>query len=286
MKLSPLLLFFLLSLSVQLFSQDKKAFTIFSSAGTALSYRELLNKASASEVVFFGEQHDNPIAHWLQRSLLTDLRSSVKKELICGAEMFEADDQLALSEYLKAQISEKTFTAETKLWPNYKTDYKPLVEFCKSEKLQFIATNIPRRYANMVYARGLTALDSIDSEAKKFIAPLPFPYDPELKCYKEIFSGAGHGGVNLPLSQAIKDATMAHFISKNTSSGKLFLHFNGAYHTMYNEGICWYLKKYNSTLSQLTIAVVEQKDIEKLSEENKGIADIVICVPDNMTKTH
>ena len=42
---------------------------------------------------------------------------------------------------------------------NYKTDYKPIIEFAKENGINFIATNIPRRYAAMVSGGGLRALE-------------------------------------------------------------------------------------------------------------------------------
>src|SRR5204863_10090770 len=127
---------------------------------------------------------------------------------------------------------DKTMKDEIKLWTNFRTDYKPLLDLAKENHLPFIADNIPRRYANMVYNSGISKLDSLDAEAKKWICPLPMAYDPELPCYKEISKAAGgHGGENLPRSQAIKDATMAYFMMKSWSKGKMLLHYNGSYHS-------------------------------------------------------
>lgn len=95
----------------------------------------------------------------------------------------------------------------------------------------------------------------------------------------------GHGGDNLPKAQAIKDATMANSILKNWMQGSLFLHFNGSYHSDNFEGIYWYLKQHNSTIAIRTISTVEQKNIKKIDKENKGKADFMIVVPENMTKT-
>lgn len=134
----------------------------------------------------FGELHDNPICHWLQRELTEDMLAEKKTNLVLRAEMFEADDQIALNEYLAGKASEKTMKDEVKLWNNFATDYKPLLDIAKTNKLKFIAANIPRRYANLVYSRGEKVLDSIDVEAKKWIAPYPIKYDSTLKCYKDI----------------------------------------------------------------------------------------------------
>jgi uncharacterized iron-regulated protein len=87
-------------------------------------------------------------------------------------------------------------------------------------------------------------------------------------------------------AQALKDATMAHFIFKNLKPGFNFFHLNGAYHSDYFEGIYWSLKKKNKNLKIVTISTVEQKNIEKLDQGNLNKADIIIAVPDDMTKTY
>ena len=201
--------------------------------------------------------------------------------------MFEADDQIALTEYINGKHSDKTFKEEVKLWQNFKTDYKPLLDFAKNNHLEFIAANIPRRYANLVYNKGIEKLDSLDPEAKKWICPLPMKYDADLKCYKEIYEAAGgHGGQNLPKSQAIKDATMAFFIIKNWTKEKIFIHFNGTYHSNYHQGIEWYLKQENPKLKIITIAATSQLAIDTLALSTINLADFIICTPESMTKTY
>lgn len=266
---------------------DKPGYILFDIKGERTDYDKMLAEALKSDVILFGELHDNPICHWLQHELTSDLFNSKKANLVLGAEMFEADDQIVLSEYLGSKVSEKTFKDECKLWTNYNTDYKPLVDFAKKNKLPFIATNIPRRYANLVYSKGEAALDSIDAEAKKWIAPYPIKYDGSIKCYKEIFENAGgHGGENLPKSQAYKDATMAHFILKNWTKGKTFIHYNGAYHSNHHQAIEWYLKLQNPNLKVLVISSTEQKDLSKLEETTLGSGDFIIATPALMTKTY
>ena len=100
--------------------------------------------------VFFGENHNDPISHWLQFELTKSLFNKHKTNLMLGAEMIESDNQIQLNEYLRGFIREKDFEKESKLWTNYKTDYKPLVNFAKENNLHFVATNVPRRFASMV----------------------------------------------------------------------------------------------------------------------------------------
>lgn len=204
--------------------------------------------------------------------------------------MFETDNQLLLDEYLNGTISQANFKKEVRLWNNYKTDYEPLVEFAKAKKLHFVATNVPRRYASLVYKKGIAQLDSLSETAKSYIAPLPILIDLEVGCYKKMLNMMGsHGGENaknFPISQAVKDATMAHFTLKNWKKGQTFIHYNGSFHSDNHEGIVWYIKQQQKNLNIQTISVVEQDDISKISDDNKGIADFVICVPSTMTKTY
>lgn len=268
-------------------SIETRAFSIFDKTGKEIEFDKVVNELVKADVLFFGEYHNNPICHWLQLRLVK-MAHDLKKDQVClAAEMFEADGQTIFDEYLNGKISEKTFESEMRLWPNYKTDYKPLVLFAKENKLAFVAANIPRRYANMVYTGGFEALYVINEEAKKWIAPLPIAFDAELGCYKKMkeMSG-GHGGDNILKSQAIKDATMAWFIHKNFKPGKLIIHFNGSWHSDNYEGIQWYLKSYNKEIKLSSITTVSQKEVSKLESENKGLADFIIVVADDMTTTH
>ncbi len=250
----------------------------------------MMKSLYAADVILFGEYHDNPISHWMQREVTADLYAHVQDALVIGAEMFEADNQLLLDEYLGGTIPEDKFEAEARLWKNYRTDYKPLLKFAFDHHLPFVATEVPRRYANLVYRKGLEGLDSLSAEAKKFLPPLPVRYDPELPGYRQMLS-MGHGAgvettVNLPKAQAIKDATMAYFILKNWSPGKHFLHFNGSGHSDNREGITWYLLQERPDLKIVTITTVLQESLDKLDEGSAGKADFTLVVPQNMTRTY
>jgi uncharacterized iron-regulated protein len=268
---------------------DKPAYKLFDQNGKNASYKDLLKDASQADIVFFGELHNNPICHWLEYELTADLYAAKGKNLILGAEMFESDNQLIVNEYLAGLIKEKSFEAEARLWPNYKTDYKPLLNFARDSSLTFIATNIPRRYAAMVNTGGFEALNTLDKEAYQFIAPLPLKYDSTLSCYADMYKMMGdspsHATRNLACAQDSKDATMAYFILKNFVKGKTFLHFNGSYHSDRFQSILWHLKQADPSLKIVTISSVEQSDIDDLTKESEGLADFIIVVPESLTKT-
>ncbi len=266
-------------------AQKKDAYVIYNSKGKKVSYSQMLKSMAAADIALFGEQHNCAIDHWLQLETIKDLY--YKRKLTLGAEMIEADNQTQLDLYLKSKINQKAFDTLARLWPNYKTDYAPLVNFAKDSHLVFVATNIPRRYANQVMKRGFQTLDSLTPQQKAWMAPLPMAYDSTLPGYIKIVEMmGGHGGSNMPKAQATKDATMAYFILKNYVPGNLFVHFNGAFHSDNFEGILWYLKKDKPNLKYITISTVTQENIYKLEKENKGKADFIICVDEDMTTTY
>ncbi len=283
-----LLIIFSLFLSHSPHTLPKDAYQIYNKEGEQVTYAEVLKTVKKSDVVLFGELHDNPIAHWLELELTKDLFEATKGNLMLGAEMLEADNQMILNEYLSGKISQKNFEKEARLWNNYKTDYKPLVEFAKENNTGFVASNIPRRYASMVYYQGLNSLNGLSKQAKQFIAPLPIEVDLELPNYKALLEmgGEGHDGVNFVHAQAVKDATMAHFISKNLVKKGVFIHYNGAYHSDNYEGINWYIEQYAPKTKVSTISTVTQDDISSLNEDYLNKADFIICIPESMTRTY
>lgn len=275
-----------ISIASMAFAQGKPAYTIFNAKGKKVSYKKMMRQLGGKDIVLFGEYHNNAIAHWLELEVMKDLKQ--QRDIIAGAEMFEADNQEPLNQYLAGTLSAKGLDSNARLWKNYPTDYAPLVNFAKENKFPFIATNVPRKYASLVARGGFEKLDSLSAKEKSWIAPLPIAYDAELPGYKKMLEmmGGGHGGANLPKAQAIKDATMAWFILQHYKPGSLFLHYNGAYHSDNFEGIGWYLKQKQPNLRYGTISTVSQKDIHSLLEENKGKADFIICVDEDMTNTY
>ena len=266
-------------------AQDKKAYQIFDKKGKKSSYEKVLKASEKTDVVLFGEIHDNSLVHWLQLEFTKDLAQ--RKPLVLGAEMLEADNQKQLDQYLKGEINQKQLDSSARLWKNYKTDYKPLVDFAKDKKINFIATNVPRRFASLVFKKDLVALDSLSALEKSWIAPLPIEFDINLPGYKGMMSmQGGHAGEKMPKAQAIKDATMAYFINKNRKENSVFVHYNGTYHSDNYEGINWYLRKLDADIQIVTIAMVEQKDITKLEAEHYNKADFILVIDEDVTRTH
>ena len=275
----------LILFSVTIQAQDKVPFLIFDGNGRETSYKDMLKASEKAEVVLFGEEHNNAISHWLQLELTKDLAE--RKQLILGAEMLEADNQKQVNQYLKGEINQKQLDTTARLWPNYKTDYKPLVDFAKTKNIPFIATNIPRRFASKVSKNGFEALTELTSEEKMWIAPLPILYDPNLPGYVEMLKMMGeHTSPNMPKAQASKDATMAYFILKNKKPETTFVHYNGTYHSDNFDGVNWYLLQKEPKLKIVTIATVTQADIIRFEKENLHKANFILVIDEDVTKTY
>jgi len=277
----------LVGLSLSSVAQDH-AYRIFDSKGKKVSFKKMVKKLDGNDVVLFGEYHNNPISHWLEYEYAKAFIQQGPS--LFAAEMFERDNNDELQLYMQDSITAKSLDTVARLWNNFKTDYKPLVDLAKDSGVGFVAANIPRRYANKVYKGGFTALDSLTDEEKSWIAPLPIEFDSTLPQYQAILAMmGGHGSPRIVKAQAIKDATMAWFIlseglQKNPDVS--VLHFNGAFHSDFYEGIGWYLKQYKPDVEVGAITTVSQADVNKLAKEHRGRADFIIVVDEDMTTTY
>lgn len=282
------LLLFLLLCSVA-YAQDLEAFRIFDSKGKPVSFQKMMAKVSANQVVLFGEFHDNPISHWLELNVLMELNKQASgPKLGVGFEMFELHQIKALNEYVKTQ-SYKALKDSTELWSNFKTDYKPILDSAIAYGNSPFAANVTRKYASLVFKKGLAALDSLPVDEKRFMAPIPFPFDSTLTQYVELINMGREmhaSGINFAYAQAIKDATMGYSIVEQLKKSEQVYFLNGAFHSDFHQGIGWYIQQYAPGTSVGTITTVSQKDVRKLEKEQLNRADFIIVVNETMLSTH
>lgn len=277
MRQSILLLFAIL-LCTQVRAQPDSV-TIYSAAGEEQTLADIHQAIQGKTHVFYGELHGTAAAHEMELLLLKSCDSLFSGQVVFGLEMFEADVQPIVDEYLGDVINKRSFESEARIWTNYDSDYRPLIEYAKERNIKVVASNVPRRYANMVYHRGAAALDSLTGWAQAFIAPLPLPIDTTLRSYQQMHEMVqGHQGENMVAAQAVKDATMAHFIHQYTEPDHLFFHINGAYHSDYREGTVSYLKKDIADEQILTFTTIKRQDFEEEKEQALTKADFIVVV--------
>jgi len=264
------------------------------------------------DVVFFGEEHNDSVAHFLQNELLKGLYAAYGENTTLTMEMFETDCQVVLDEYLQGHIRERNFLKEARTWSNYR-NYKPMIEFAKEKKLSVIAGNAPARYANMAARKGRNSLMDLSSAAKTFLPPLP--YDTASGTYYEKFTDLMSDGKNAGVtskdtakkaapvsnnsmmpkyivhSQSLWDATMAYSISKVFTKNKnaKVIQLNGRFHSDEGLGTVIQLKKYNPSLRILVISCMSggKNFPNKIDyNENKKLGDYVIYADPDVPKTY
>ncbi|MBI2269416.1 MAG: ChaN family lipoprotein [Bacteroidetes bacterium] len=271
---------------------------------------DIISEMKNYDVVFFGEEHNDSVGHFLELEIFKGLYTSFGNQIVLSMEMFESDCQLVLDEYLQGFIREKNFIKETRAWKNYR-DYKPLIEFAKEKKLNVIAANSPARYVNMAARNGRNSLNELSKTAKSFLPPLP--YDTAVGKYYEKFmsvmaDGRSTGATSkdtsnkiVPVSngmmpkyvvhsQSLWDATMAYSISRIFMKNKnaKVLQLNGRFHSDEGLGIVTHLKKHNPKLRVLVISCINgDKDFPNAidSGKNKILGDYVIYTDPAVPKT-
>jgi uncharacterized iron-regulated protein len=292
MKLLSLLFLTLLSLTALGQELPATNYKIYStSAQKTVTPDDIINDMAGADVLFFGEEHNDSTAHYLEFALFKKLSEKYPQKTALSMEMFQTDCQLVLNEYLAGFIREKNLVADARTWPNYK-DYKPLVELAKTNHLPVIAANAPTRYTNMVTRSGLDILKQLDTQAKSYLAPLPI--DTATGAYYDKFAQimGGHAsmpGMQIYQSQNVWDATMGWSIAKflKSHTGFKVLQLNGGFHSEEKLGAVAQLKKYAPKARILNIATYaddsfDNPDWSKFSQ----MADYIILTDPKLPKSY
>ena len=209
-------------------------------------FEVMLADLSTADVVFVGEQHDDPNTHRLEAAILEGLkRRSVAPVL--SLEMFERDVQASVDAYLEGSTTEEEMLKVSRPWPRYRTDYRPLVELAKANGWPVIAANVPRRIAAAVAKGGQAALSSVPEEDRALVSPdLECPEDAYFERFAK--SMGSHPAPEQTAeqqramteryywSQCVKDETMAESIAAALERSKPVVHYNGAFHSDFGLG--------------------------------------------------
>lgn len=254
-----------------------------------ISSQDLVKSLKEIDVVFFGEEHNDSIGHWLEADLFKQLFASYPKTAL-SMEMFHTDVQVIIDEYLAGNISEKNFIKEARAWNNYK-DYRPLIDFAKEKGLHVTAANAATRYSNLVTKSGLEGLKSLSKASKAFLPPLPIDTADGKYYAKFIETMGGHnmGGMKIYQTQNLWDATMAWSIARyiKKHKGSKVLQLNGRFHSDEQLGTFAKLKEILPKLSLCNISCFYADDFSNPNwEKYKKLGDYVIVTDPAIKRTY
>ncbi|KQN35198.1 hypothetical protein ASE92_11295 [Pedobacter sp. Leaf41] len=241
---------------------------------------ELITDMHQADVLFFGEEHNDSIGHILEFTIFKKLAEQFPEKTALSLEMFHTDVQPVVDEYLADLISEKNFIKEGRAWSNYK-DYKPLIEYAKTNKLAVIAGNAATRYSNAVTKNGLTVLSGFPKSSLSNLPPLPIDTATGryLEKFTELLGGHSMGSMKVYQTQNFWDATMAWSIAKfaKANKGIKILQLNGRFHSDEKLGTLAKLQKYAPTLKILNISSFSDENFENPNwEKHKNLGDYII----------
>jgi uncharacterized iron-regulated protein len=237
-------------------------------------FETMLADLARADAVFVGEQHGDPNTHRLELAIVEGLtRRGVA--VVVAMEMFERDVQGSLDQYAAGATTEEQFLKDSRPWPRYAADYRPIVEFAKAHKLPIVASNVPRRVASEVGKTGLSAVDSLGGDRRLAARELQCPTSGS---YYDRFVDAmgGHAGPtsNFYFAQCVKDETMGESVAETfhkTTGRVAIVHFDGAFHSDFGEGTAGSARR---RMPGRRIAVVSIVPITDLDSARPAEADL------------
>lgn len=262
---------------------------------TETTLPRMVEHLARADVVFFGEEHDDPETHRAEAELL-DAIGRTGRPVVLSLEMFERDVQGVLDDYLAGRASESQFLARSRPWDRYATDYSQLIELAKERHWRVVAANVPRSLAAAVGRKGLAAFDTLTvSERRNAAREQVCPRDDYHARFIESMQShpVGPGPTprtadSLPtamaerfyLAQCVKDETMAESIVDARLAAPrdaIVVHFDGAFHSDYSQGTVARVRRRQPewTLAVVTAVPVADPGAAPIATQS-GKADFVI----------
>jgi uncharacterized iron-regulated protein len=254
---------------------------VYDTRRAAFSDLEMMTADLArADVILIGEQHDDPNTHRLELAILEGLaRRNVAVTL--SLEMFERDVQGSVDTYLSGSSAEDEFLKNSRPWPHYATDYRPLVEFARARRWPVVAANVPRRIAADVAKGGKPAVDSLNASDRSFAAAdLECPHDAYFDRFAEQMGGhqsssgssADTTTERYYLAQCVKDETMAESIAsafaKLEGRSGVVVHVTGSFHSDYGEGTGERVRRRLAGRRVTTVSIVPVENLDSIAPQS------------------
>jgi len=257
-----------------------------------IPFTTFAERLAAQQVVFFGEQHDDPATHAAELAVLAALGDR-RPRVVVTLEMFERDVQGSLDQYLAGTISETAFLGASRPWDRYTTDYRPLVELARVRGWPVVAANVPRRLASAVSRRGLALLDTLNAKDRALMArDHQCPRDAYFEKFAETMKGHGAGGGPPTASdaaamermtwrfyeaQCVKDETMGESVAAAHAKGAMVIHANGAFHSDFRLGTVDRAKRRSPKAKVAVVSFIPVADLDTANgKPQRKIGDYIV----------
>ncbi|OGQ13973.1 MAG: hypothetical protein A3B70_03910 [Deltaproteobacteria bacterium RIFCSPHIGHO2_02_FULL_40_11] len=145
------------------YDQDFKAYQ------KTISKKDLISEIQKADIVYSGDYHTFVQSQKIPIRILREVVKR-KKKIILGIEMVMSQHQVALDEYLNANITETEFLEDIeyeRLWGFQWEHFKPIFEFAKEHHLKMVALNHRPKEKKR---SGISELTTRDTWAAKIIA--------------------------------------------------------------------------------------------------------------------
>jgi uncharacterized iron-regulated protein len=264
-------------------------------ASAWVEFGAMTDALARHDVVFVGEQHDDPATHRFEAALLEAVGRRTRN-VVVSLEMFERDVQPLLDEHVIGRVADSVFLAGSRPWRNYDADYRPLVRMAAARRWPVLAANIPRPLASAVARGGWAALDTLPDPHRRWFAARwsCAPEGEYFRRFGEAMGGmGGHGAaadtaaaratlVRFYQAQCIKDETMAESIVRARQAWPAWtvIHYNGAFHSDHRLGTVERLARRLPDARIAVVAVVPVPDLAAADPAaHAGRGDYVVFVP-------
>ncbi|MCG9664743.1 ChaN family lipoprotein [Vibrio mediterranei] len=243
-------------------------YQLASPTGESISLSALPEAILDADVILVGEWHTHAGIHRFQADLLKELINK-NPDTALSMEQFTRDKQPVVDDYLASQIGEQILIKQGGAWPNYESDYRPLVELAKNSDIDIIASNAPKSIVRCIGRQGVGYLDKLDEQERSLVAAT---IDTSDSPYKEKFMASMHHGdieqtKKQYAAQLAWDVTMAESIVNYMAAhpNSQVMHIAGKFHTEQALGTAAQIQQLNPDLSIVVITPVS--DIVSTSDD-------------------
>jgi uncharacterized iron-regulated protein len=257
-----------------------------------IDFETLVSRLAAADLVFVGEQHDDPATHRMELAILEGLARR-RDSVVLALEMFERDVQTGLDGYLNGSVAEADFLKNARPWRNYPADYRPLVELARARGWPVVASNVPRPLASLVGRAGFAGLDTLAPDRRShFAEQWRCPEDDYFRKFAAVMGdlaahGPGPSGVDprerllrVYYAQCLKDETMGESVARVWAPGQLVVHYNGAFHSDFRLGTADRAAQRRPDARVIVVTAMPVKELDTLapSKDDRKRADYLLYV--------